>query len=201
MSSSLIDLLTQQIKSGGLSQIAGHLGTDEATAGNALPAALGTLVGALAKNASNRDGADALFGALSRDHDGSILDDLGGAISNHSNLSGAGILKHVLGGNRQTVERNLGQATGLDSSVIAKLLPILAPLVMGALGKARRDGNLDAGSLAGMLKQQRPHVKQQVPSGFGLGSLIDRDGDGQIADDVAGMVGKGLLKNLFGGRR
>ncbi|MDH3744765.1 MAG: DUF937 domain-containing protein [Acidobacteriota bacterium] len=201
MSSSLIDLLTQQIQSGGLSQIAGQLGTDESTAGKAVPAALGTLIGALAKNASSGRGAEDLFGALSRDHDGSILNDIGGAISNSGNLAGSGILKHVLGGNRQSIEKGLGQATGLDAGAIGKLLPMLAPILMGALGKARNEGNLDVGGLAGMLGQQRQHVQKQVPRGFGLGSLIDRDGDGQIADDLAGMVGKGLLKNLFGGGR
>ena len=200
MSSSLIDLLTQQIQSGGLARIAGQLGTDESTAGKAVPAVLGTLIGALAKNTSSGKGAEDLFGALSRDHDGSILDDIGGAISNHGNLAGNGILKHMLGGNRQSVESGLGSALGLDAGAIGKLLPMLAPILMGALGKARSQGNLDIGGLAGMLGQQRQHIQKEVPRGFGLGSLIDRDGDGQILDDVAGMVGKGLLKNLFGGR-
>ena len=198
--SSLLDLLSQQVQAGGLSQIAAKLGTDESTAGKAVPAALGTLMGALAKNASRSEGAESLSGALSRDHDGSVLDDLAGALNNPESLSGAGILKHVLGGNRQSVESGLGQALGLNADSAGQLLKMLAPIVMGALGKAQRQGGLDARAVAGLLNQERRRVEQQVPRGFGLvGSLLDKDGDGQIADDVMGMVGSGLLKSVFKG--
>ncbi len=30
--------------------------------------------------------------------------------------------------------------------------------------------------------------------------FLDKDGDGSMMDDVAGMVGKGLLSKLFGGK-
>jgi hypothetical protein len=195
--SSLLDLLSDHVQSGGLSQIADQLGTDQATARKAVPAALGTLMSALGKNASQGEGAQELFGALSSDHDGSVLDDLTGALANHEGLSGAGILKHVLGGKRQSVESGLGQALSLDAGSAGKLLTMLAPLVMGALGKAQRQGGLDAGGVADLLKQERQQVSKRL-SGFGLVSdLLDKDGDGQIADDVMGMVGSGLLKNLF----
>lgn len=198
MSSSLIDLLGEQILSGGLSQIAGQLGTDEDTARQAVPAALGTLMGGLARNASRPAGVDALFGALERDHDGSVLDDLHGAIRGADAGPGAGILRHVFGGQGRQVESGLGQATNLNSGQAAQLLKLLAPLVLGALGKAQRQGALDSRGLAGMLDRERATVSRHVPRGHGLGSLIDRDGDGQIADDLVEQVGSGLLKKLFG---
>ncbi|HRF38840.1 MAG TPA: DUF937 domain-containing protein, partial [Saprospiraceae bacterium] len=63
----------------------------------------GTLVSALARNASTEQGAAALSNALDRDHDGSILSNLAGLLGGQAPaqdnraLNGAGILNHILG--------------------------------------------------------------------------------------------------------
>lgn len=194
---SLLEMLTQQLGSQGMEQIGRQLGTDRGTAEKAVPAALATLMGAMARNARQPEGASALAGALSRDHDGGILDNLGGYLSQSDQGPGDGILKHVLGSNRGQVEAALGQGTGLDVSQMAKLLPMLAPLVMGALGRNQRQKNLDAGGLADLLGGETREVARQKPEGMGmLASLLDSDGDGQIGDDLAKMGG-GLLKSFL----
>lgn len=198
--SSIFDLLSQQLAGDRLGEIQQQLGTDRATAEKAVPAALGTLMGALAKNSSGGSGAEALLGALVRDHDGGVLDNLSGYLSSPDEATGNGILKHVLGGKRGAVESSLGHSVGLDSQSTAKLLAMLAPLVMGALGKTQRQGKLDARDLGSMLGQERRTVEQKMPGGGSLlGSLLDQDGDGSISDDVA-KIGGGLLKNLLGRR-
>jgi len=69
---------------------------------------------------------------------------------------------------------------------------------MGALGKLKREHNLDAGGLAGMLANERSAVVQRAPGiGTGLMDLLDADDDGQILDDLAKLGGKGLLGKLF----
>ena len=198
--SSIFDLLAEQVTAGGMDAIQRQLGTDEATTRKAVPAALGTLLGALANNSTQSSGAEALLGALKRDHDGGLLDNLSGYLANPQEAIGTGILKHVLGGNRGSVENSLGQSLGLDSRSAGKLLTMLAPVVMSALGRARREQSLDAGSLASMLGGERKRVTQKAPDGLGaLGSLLDQDGDGQIGDDVA-KLGAGLLKNFLSRR-
>ena len=52
---------------------------------------------------------------LAKDHDGTILDNLGGFLSNSDNGPGAGILKHVFGDKRSMVEAGLSQMSGLDA--------------------------------------------------------------------------------------
>ena len=76
---------------------------------------------------------------------------------------------------------------------------MLAPMVMGALGRQKRQQGLDAGSLAGVLGAERQQMEQSNPAMGMLGSLLDRDDDGSVVDDIAKM-GKGLLGGLFGGR-
>lgn len=203
MDSSIFDLVTSQLGSGQLSQIQEQLGLDERTTQKAVPAALGTLLGALAKNSQSSSGAEALLGALTKDHDGSVLDDLAGALGGSEGLSaGNSILKHVLGGSRGSVETGLGRSLGVDQGQMGQLLALLAPIIMGALGKARREQGFDAGSLAKTLGRERSVVQQKMPSGLGgLGSIFDADGDGDFVDDLAKKAAGGFFKRLLGGRR
>ncbi|KPJ95969.1 MAG: hypothetical protein AMS18_01945, partial [Gemmatimonas sp. SG8_17] len=137
--------------------------------------------------------------ALSK-HDGGVLDNLGGFLDSPDVDDGNGILGHLLGGRRNAVETGVSKASGVDLSMVTKLLPILAPIVMGALGRQKRQQNLDAGGLSSMLGSERKQMEQSSPAAGILGQLLDEDGDGSIADDIAGKLGKGLLGGLFGRR-
>jgi hypothetical protein len=198
---SITDLLGDSLDPGTISQIGRQIGVDPQTAQSAVSAAIPMIVAGLARNASAPQGADALNGALERDHDGSLLDDLGGFLGGGAASSiGGAILGHVFGGRRGTMEDTLGRSTGLDGASAAKLLAILAPIVMAALGKARQDHGLDGGGLGDLLGGERNRMQQASPDGFGmLTRILDSDGDGSIADDVA-KLGGGLLGGLFGKR-
>lgn len=199
----LIDLVSEQLSGPRLSQISRQLGIPEEKTREALPAALAALTGAMAQNASQPQGAQRLSNALSRDHDGSILDSLddflggGQGPAAGSNFgAGASILRHVLGGRQQKVETNLGRATGLDPATMGRLLMLLAPLVLGALGRRQRQQGLNPGGLADLLGGESQRAADANPQARrGLGALLDLDGDGQVIDDLAGLAG------ILGGRR
>ncbi len=198
---SLVEVLMQQLGGGTASQIGRQLGVDESQASKAIAGALPMLLGGLARNAQQSGGADALLGALDRDHDGSVLDDLAGYVSAGGSGHGDGILGHVFGGNRQTVESGLGQMTGLDQGKAGQLLAMLAPVVMGALGKQRRQEGLDARGLGSLLRREQEQAPAEAGQAMGMvGKLLDRDGDGSFTDDVASL-GAGMLGKMFGGRR
>ncbi|MFQ5571110.1 MAG: DUF937 domain-containing protein [Rhodothermales bacterium] len=128
---------------------------------------------------------------------------LGGAASSRT-TNGDGILRHVLGERRSAVEQGVARSSGLDAGQVSKLLPLLAPIVMGALGKVKQQQNLDAGGLAGLLNQERTRVEHDTPgmTEGGLARFLDMDGDGDISDDVAkigsAIGSSGLLGKLFG---
>jgi hypothetical protein len=195
--SSILESLSQQLGGNTLRQIGQQIGVDDARAGAAVAAAVPLLLGALSRNASQPRGAEALFGALGRDHDGSILDDLAGFLPGASSGSGAGILRHVLGDRGDTVASNLGRATGLDTGKTLALLATLAPIVMGALGRMQRQQGLNAGGLASLLGGESDGLgRQAAPAANFVNSLLDSDGDGSFADDVA-QQGLGMLGKLF----
>ena len=187
---SLLDMLQQRLGGDAVNQISKQLGTDPTTTQTAIAAALPMLVGALARNAQDPGKAGALANALGR-HDGSVLDDVAGYLGRGSTGEGDGILGHVLGGRKETVQTGLGQAAGLDPAKAGTLLAMLAPLVMGALGKAQREKGLDTGGLAGMLGSEQQRAADAAPGVMGmLTSLLDRDHDGSVMDDIGGMLGR-----------
>src|SRR4051812_41983671 len=141
---SLLEMLQQRLGGPAVDQISRRIGADPGTTGNAIDAALPLLLTALARNAGDGAKAQSLSTAVTKDHDGSVLDDVPGYINGADSGLGAGILRHVLGGKQQTVQTGLGQATGLDSAKAGQLLTMLAPLVMGALGRAKQEKGLDA---------------------------------------------------------
>ena len=194
----ILGMLTEQLGGGALGQISRQLGTDEKTAGNATAAGVSALIGALSKNAGKADGATALDSALSKDHDGSVLDNLTGFLDNPDTGTGQGILNHVLGGRQRQVQSGLSQATGLDADGAGKLLSMLAPVVMGALGKAKQQGNLDASGVSNLLGEQREQITRREPEAMGmLDRLLDTDGDGDFDLGDAAKHGMGLLGKFF----
>ncbi len=194
---SLLDLLQGQLAGEPAAQLGKQLGTDQGATQKAIGAALPALMAALAGNAARKDGASALANALEKDHDGGILDDLSGFLGKQDTRDGEGILKHALGGRRPAVEAEVAKQTGLDTSAIAGLLPMLAPLVMGALGREKRNSGLDVGGLASMLSGEGQRAKEMAPGALGmLGGLLDDEGDGLDIGDIAD-VGKSLLGGLL----
>lgn len=205
---SLTDELLAQLQGAPLERLSQQLGTSGPQTASAVGAALPLLLGALGRNASQPQGADALFGALQRDHGGgldlgNVLGSVLGGAASGSGIGGSGggvggILGHVFGGQRANAEHGLGQATGLGGAQAGQLLAMLAPLVMSFLANRANQHGLDAGGLGQILGQERAQVQQQggVAGGL-LGSLLDQDGDGQFGIGDIVKIGTGLL----GGRR
>ena len=204
--SSLTDELLSQLRGAPLGQLSQQLGTSEPQTESAVSAALPLLLGALGRNASQPQGAEALFGALQRDHAGNDLGSVlgsilggggGGQAMGSRSLDGGSILGHIFGGQRPTAEEGLGQATGLGGGQAGRLLSMLAPIVLSFLANRMSRQGLDAGGLGQELGQERQRVQQQGGLGGTLGSLLDQDGDGQLGMGDLMKIGGGLL----GGRR
>jgi hypothetical protein len=187
----LLEMLQQRLGGDTVNRISSQIGADPGTTSNAIDAALPLLLTALARESSNRDQAQSLDRAVSQDHDGSILDDVLGHFTRSNTQEGTGILRHVLGDRRSSVERGLSQATGLDAGKTGQLLTMLAPLVMGALGKAKRERGLDQDGLSSLLMGEQQQLNQSAPGVMGtLSRFLDQDSDGSVIDDLSGMLGK-----------
>lgn len=209
--SGILDVLNTDLGKTIISGIAGQTGQNESKTGSVLSMALPVLMQAMKNNTSTPQGAKGLLGALNSNHDGGILDNLGGLFGGgvDSNVldDGGKILGHVLGGKQQNVQNVLSQKSGMDEGAVGQILKVAAPILMGILGKQARQQNVNNSSgienlLGGLIGGSSAQQEQSF-----LESMLDADGDGSIVDDVAGMVlgGNkkksglgGLLGGLFG---
>ncbi|MEM9480848.1 MAG: DUF937 domain-containing protein [Verrucomicrobiota bacterium] len=90
----------------------------------------------------------------------------------------------LLGDSGHEAASQLDKGLSLPSGLGAKLIPMLAPLILGMLASKAKAGGGGGSSGGGA-------------SLGGLGALIDRDGDGSILDDVGGI----LFNQATGGSR
>jgi hypothetical protein len=191
--SALLDILGASLGRGAVDQISNKLGLDPSTTGRIVGAAVPLLVSALARNSATPAGANSLQTALSKDHDGSVLDDVLGFLGSSEQGPGAGILRHVLGDQRADVQATLGRTAGVDEGQAAQILEMVAPLVIGALGKKTSQDGLDAGGMAQLLQGEAQAAHRASPDLMGsLLGMLDQNNDGNVVDDVSSMLGKFL---------
>ncbi|MGH9117110.1 MAG: DUF937 domain-containing protein [Acidimicrobiales bacterium] len=179
-----IDALVSQIP---IDQLAGQLGVSEAETEQAVRQALPALLGGMNANAQDPAGAASLARALGQ-HDDNLLE--GGIdFSQVDTDDGQKIVKNVFGDNQdQVIDAlgGLGGGGGGGGSIFAKLLPMLAPLVLSYLAKSfggggtRAGGEAEAGGMGGL--------------GDILGGML---GGGQGGGDLGGLGD--ILGGLLGG--
>jgi len=187
----ITQMITQRLAGGAVQTIAQRLGISESKANAAVQIAVPLILTALARNASQPQGAESLHQAINNDHDGSILSNLMGYLGNPQSANGAGILGHVFGPQQPTIENNLAQATGMDQSAAGGLLETIAPVVMGAVGQTQQQNGLDASGLSDLLNSQQQQAQANEPGVMGmLGSMLDQNQDGSAMDDLQRMAAK-----------
>ncbi|MFZ2237784.1 MAG: DUF937 domain-containing protein [Dokdonella sp.] len=184
----------------GAGELMGALQRDHA--GVDLGRLLGGLLGGGGATANANNGS---LGGL-----GSVIDSvLGGSAGrgrgSPANTGGGGlgdiggaILGHIFGGREERATENLGQASGIGGQSAARLMAMLAPLVMAALGKMVQNRGMGANDLGQALSQENEQIQKSGGGGL-LNSLLDRDGDGDV--DASDLMQAGLSAiNMFGRR-
>lgn len=97
-------------------------------------------------------------------------------IDNMDNSNMMGELFSSLNQNEEDVSNALSAKSGIDASSISSLLPMLAPLVMGALNKQTNLSSSDTSNTNDITSM--------------LTNFIDQDNDGSVVDDLMGMAKK-----------
>ena len=193
----ILDLLTEKLDPRTIQTLSRQIGAAPQQTQAAVETALPLLLGALQRNAAAPQGAAALLGALDRDHDGSVLENVAGFFGQAATGADVRSVEHIFGGRKGGVESAVARASGLDSGQVLQLLAQLAPLLLGLLGRARRTDGADAGGLGDLLGGAMGRMQQANPGLGGLlGGLLDADGDGSAVDD---LLGKAMGGNAAGG--
>lgn len=189
------DILGQM---GGVQSIANELGVSEDQAATGAAALLPAILGGFKKQAQAQPtGLDGLGGLLGKLGGGSLLDDV--LSPQPTNVSrGNDVLGQIFGSKdvSRTVAQSVSAKTGLDTSVLKKMLPMLAMLVAGYMAKQRvTGGQAQAASPGGGLGDLLGGLmggRSAGGAGGGFGSMLDMNKDGNPLDDILRMAGKAL---------
>ena len=196
---SLQDLLGEAQGTEAVNHISNQIGADTATTGSAIGMALPMIFGAMNSQAQTKPDIFSTIVNMATENDGTILDDVAGYLtgSNQMGNMAGGMLGSILGNKQGQVADHISNQTGLGSGQVMNLLMMLAPLVMGYLGRQQTNQNLDQGGLASMIggitQQQRSTGNPMMDM---ASRFIDQDGDGNAMNDLMGLAGK-----FMGGRK
>lgn len=194
----ITDILAQM---GGLQSMARELGVSESQAASGAEALVPAILGGFKKQAQSQPvGVEGLGGLLGRLGGGGLLDQVLAPEPTDVNR-GNNVLGQIFGSKdvSRAVAQNAASQSGLDPSLLKKMLPMLAMLVTGYMAK-RQDATAQpspqAGGLGsllgGLLGGQGAGGSTQGAAGPGLASMLDLNGDGNPLDDIMQMARKAL---------
>lgn len=170
----LVDLISSQLSGDVIGKLGGLIGAPQQQTQTATSAAVPALLQIFGKLASSRSGADQLAGAMGG-LDLSMLGNLAGLLGggNASGLSsiGGSLLSSLLGGGNLTkVIGTLASFVGSQPDLIKKLLPYLAPIVLGMVAK-QFTGRPDASGVQRLFSEQANNISSAMPRGLSFADL------------------------------
>jgi hypothetical protein len=188
----MTDVLAQM---GGVQSMARELGVSESQAAAGASALIPAILGGFKKQAQAQpSGLEGLGGLLGQLGGGSLLDNV--LAPQPTDVSrGDDVLGQIFGSKdvSRTVAQDAASRTGLDPSLLKKMLPMLAMLVAGYMARqgGAAPGSGGVGDLLGGLLGGRAAAPGPGTSGpGGLAGMLDLNGDGNPLDDILGMAGK-----------
>ena len=172
MALNIIGLLKDQLNDNLLGKVAGVLGENKSSVTAAVGNALPSLLLGFMKKGTESGGAEKIFQTLQEGkHDGSILGNLdsilgGGSATTNLLSSGQSLLGNILGDKAGRLGDLIASTSGISKASGSSLLGMLAPIVMGFLGKTLKgQGGFNAQGLMNLLLGQKDFVKAALPSG------------------------------------
>jgi hypothetical protein len=175
----LIDEIVKSLGPQVTKNLTSTLGLQPKAAAQVLPMVAPLILGGLKRQMENQGGAPRVDHILNKYGSDSVLDDIGGLFTQKAQAGNPDPgLGGLLGPSGIQAAGMLASKLKIDAGTAMKIIPMIAPLVLGALTRKRDSGG------AGLA---------------GIASLLDSDGDGNILDDVAGFLTQGQGGNLLGG--
>lgn len=191
----LIDLLTGNTGTQVADQAENKFGINRNQVLALLAVAAPLIISYLRKKSEDNKEAEALNNALDKDHDGSILNDPSQLETRQA--EGGSILNHIFGNDKQNVENQLSQNTGISIDKIGPVLAMLAPVIMGYIGKEKQQNNVGSGGLGDLLggilgnASNQAQSQQSSPLNDILGKVLgggNNSSSGNPLNDILGNI-------------
>jgi hypothetical protein len=184
--SGIFDIVQQQLSGGGLQEIAERSGINPGIARQAVTAAVPMILGGMAQHASTPANAEVIHAEADK-YSGKA-----GSLGNLPNVftgqgDSGGLLGKMVGHRHDAIQNGVANAAGIDKAQAAKVIGVLAPVVLGAIALKKRQDGLSPADVPGSLQQAHQdattQAKQQSPGLGGiLGSVMNQFGGGAEAN-------------------
>ncbi len=177
MATNLVSYMMQFLTPDMIGRIAGALGLNRSDAQSGVSAVVPALLAAFSGLADKPGGAQSLVNTVKQQS--GVLDNFASMIGGN-NLSsfierGSSLLTSLLGSHDQAALTGaVARSAGLGQNKATSLLGMLAPVVMGLIGRQIGTRGVDIGSLTSLLASQKEQIAQALPNG--MGELLDRTG-------------------------
>jgi len=180
---SILDILLSSDNKPALQEMQKKFDLSEAETRTAVEELIPALSRGIQNNTKDAGGMDALLEALRTGEHAKYMEQPGSLSDAATTREGNDILGHIFGDKKvsREVASRASQKAGISSSLLKKMLPVVATLVMGAMSKKVLGGGNTGRTV-------------QAGSGGILSSLLDSDRDGSIWDDVLGMAARSMLR-------
>jgi hypothetical protein len=199
MATNLVSYVMQFLTPDMIGRIAGALGLSRDDAQTGISAAVPALLAAFSSTAAKPGGAKNLVDIIKQQSGdlGSFSGTIGRGSPSAFVEKGSSMLTSLLGSRDQSaLTEAVGKYAGLGQNASNSLLGMLAPVVMGVIGKqVGTRSSLDAGSLSDLLASQKDQIAQALPAGMskllgGTGLLDSLSGVAGAAAAAAGQAGR-----------
>ena len=190
----ITDIIAQ---AGGISSMARELGVGEAQAASGAEALLPAILGGFKKQVqAHPAGLQGLGGLLGQLGGGGLLDEVLAPRPTDVNR-GNDVLGQIFGSKdvSRAVAQNAAAQSGLDPSLLKKMLPMLAMVVAGFMAKQQGAEEQPSQGQGGGLGDLLGSLLGRAGAGGGapgLASMLDLNGDGNPLDDILQVVGKAM---------
>jgi hypothetical protein len=171
----LIDLIP-------IGDVADKLGIDEKSAKSAIKTVLPVIVAGLQENAKDKGGQSSLEKALAKHESASTkLDDI-------DEEDGKKIVSHVFGAKKDAVTEAAASKADVTKDIIAKVLPIVAPIVLAWLAQQFLSKKTEA--------KEKAKAKEEESSSVDIGSILSgvlssEEGQAAIGSVLGSLLGAG----------
>jgi OmpA-OmpF porin, OOP family len=189
MATNLVELIKSQFTPDVLQPLSAVVGESPTRTQEALTGAIPTLLAGLTNFASSGTGTTALANLLNQGDYGNLLTNLpsllrDGTTTQTLQSSGRDLLSTLFGGRLSAVIDWLASACGIRIASASSLLSLVAPVVLGVLGKEQAAQGLNAAGLSHLLLSQKDTIARLAPTG--LASVL---GLSSLANLGAGLAG------------
>lgn len=200
----LLQLLLGSLTSNdSVSSVAKKTGVSSKLTSKLLMMAIPLLISYMTKNASKKEGAQSLLGALTQH---TSKETVSNQIANADSTDGAKIIGHILGADQSAIISNLAKESGASVAEVNSILNSVAPALLNSLstattatatkptsGKVDLSDGIDLSDIAGLLNGGKVSNTNQNPAAGLLGSLLGSNKP-QSNSDLTSMLG-----SLLGG--